>query len=77
MNNTGTDYPVYDIPVDKAGRWEEILNTEESIYSGCGLTNKDPMKTVKRDVNDEALPYKITVHLAPFACAWFCHTETR
>ncbi len=76
MNNTGTDYPVYDIPVNKAGRWEEILNTEDGIYSGCGMINKDPLKAVRRQVKDDVLPYQITIHLAPFACAWFCYKET-
>lgn len=70
FNCTAAEYDSYDIPVPLKGTYTEILNSENAVYEGCGRINSRPLRALENKGNT-AFPFKITMHLAPWAAVWF------
>ena len=51
--------------VNEGGYYKEILNSEDSIYNGCGITNPKAVRAKKEECNFK--PYHIKLDIAPFA----------
>ena len=65
LNNTPNSYTDYQIGVPFAGSYSEIINSEDSKYSGCGLTNTKAIRSKKEPFHKLDNSIKLTV--APFA----------
>lgn len=70
MNCLPTSYEQYDIRVPFKGTYKEILNTEDSKYEGCGMTNPKPLKSFENQMEGE-FKNSITIKLAPYSAIYF------
>lgn len=68
MNCRPEDYPAYTVKVPFAGAYQEILNTEDEKYDGCGKVNANRLVTTMRDGESY-----LTMHLAPWATIWLLY----
>ena len=59
----------YRIGVPYAGYWQEILNTDSSLYGGLGYGNKGGMNA--EAIACDGRPYSIAVELPPQSMLWF------
>jgi len=64
LNMMPISYDEFTIGVPYAGTYEEIMNSEKDIYSGCNYCN-GTLKSEKEEKHN--LPYSLNLHLAPFA----------
>ncbi len=64
LNFTPNAHASYCIPVTKAGKYKEILNSDKDIYSGSNQVNSRQLKTKKGIVLGK--PYSIDVKIAPY-----------
>ncbi len=64
LNFTPNNHTSYCIPVTKAGKYKEILNSDRNIYSGKHQINSRQIKTKKGIVLGK--PYSINVKIAPY-----------
>jgi 1,4-alpha-glucan branching enzyme len=59
----------YRVGLPRAGRWDEVLNTDAARFGGSGLGNLGAIKAV--DVPWHGLPCSAEVTLPPLATVWF------
>jgi 1,4-alpha-glucan branching enzyme len=57
------------VGLPRAGRWDEVLNTDAARFGGSGLGNLGAIKAV--DVPWHGLPCSAEVTLPPLATVWF------
>ena len=69
FNMTPNYYEYFDIPVDREGTLEEILNTDRDIYGGWNQYNGAPLNTY--DGGPEGHPYHVTIKLGSYAAMIF------
>ncbi len=69
MNFIGNEHEEYCVPVPFEGTYKEILNTDDTAYTGKGITNPRALKSKKGKANNE--DQSITVKLAPFSACIF------
>ncbi len=75
MNCKPDGYESYDIKVPQSGIYTEILNTESEEYGGCGMCNKDPLKSFGNGMQ-AGMKDSVTIRLAPWATIWlYCKKE--
>lgn len=65
LNFSGNYYHKQKIGVEFEGSYREILNTEDTKFSGQGTTNPLWTKTIAEECN--FLPYQIQINIAPFS----------
>lgn len=65
LNFSGNYYEKQKIGVEFSGSYREILNTEDTKFSGIGSNNPTWLKTIAEECN--FLPYLIHVNIAPFS----------
>ena len=66
LNMKGNYYNDYDIGVFEPGTYQEILNSDNEIYSGWHRINKNPLLT-KRQSGPEGKPHTLTLTIGSFA----------
>ena len=66
LNFTPVPRENYRFGVPVAGCYEEIMNSDDSIYSGSGVGNREP-KPIAEDQPWNNQPYSLTVTLPPLA----------
>jgi len=66
LNMKGNYYNDYDIGVFEPGTYQEILNSDNEIYSGWHRINKNPLLT-KRQSGPEGKPHTMTLTIGSFA----------
>ena len=59
----------YEIGVPRAGRWEEILNTDAEVYGGSGHGNLGGVEANTRSVHGRA--YSLSLTLPPLGAVFF------
>ncbi len=59
----------YRLALPRAGRWQELLNTDASAYGGSGVGNLGAIEAV--DGEWHGLPAHATIRLPPLAVTWF------
>ena len=62
----GNYYNDYDIGVFEPGTYQEILNSDNEIYSGWHRVNNNPLVT-KQQSGPEAKPYTLSLKIGSFA----------
>lgn len=65
LNMSSNTYKNHYFGVLEDGIYEEILNSEQDIYSGCNIVNPKKVKAQKEYVDYK--PYFIAIDVAPFA----------
>ena len=70
LNMKGNYYNDYDIGVFEPGTYQEILNSDNEIYSGWHRINKNPLLT-KRQSGPEGKPHTMTLTIGSFAAIVF------
>jgi 1,4-alpha-glucan branching enzyme len=73
LNMTPNVHEFYEIGVPKAGRYEEILNSDKNIYFGSDQYNGTQMKTIKGKKNQ--FEYFIKPKLGPLSGMIFIHKK--
>ena len=66
LNMKGNYYNDYDIGVFETGTYQEILNSDNEIYSGWHRINKNPLLT-KQQSGPEGKPHTLTLTIGSFA----------
>jgi 1,4-alpha-glucan branching enzyme len=66
LNMKGNYYNDYDIGVFEPGTYQEILNSDNEIYSGWHRINKNPLLT-KQQSGPEGKPHTLTLTIGSFA----------
>jgi 1,4-alpha-glucan branching enzyme len=66
LNMKGNYYNDYDIGVFEPGTYQEILNSDNEIYSGWHRINKNPLLT-KQQSGPEGKPHTMTLTIGSFA----------
>ena len=61
INFTPVMYENYEIGVSRAGRYEEILNSDDERFGGRGVGNKELLKAVKKSFRDYSHTISVTV----------------
>jgi len=69
LNMTPNKYSNYRIGVPFNGEYEEIINSENYIYSGCGFINDSKIKAVNR--KSHGYKQSIRIKIAPFSAMIF------
>ena len=59
----------YEIGVPSAGKWKEVLNSDDSQFGGSGYTNKKAIKAKKEEKHGR--PYSLCLNLSPLASMIF------
>jgi 1,4-alpha-glucan branching enzyme len=72
-NFSGAKREQYRIGVPEAGRYQEILNTDSSVYGGGNAGNRGAVEA--EPVPCHGRPYSISVTLPPFSVLWFAVPE--
>jgi 1,4-alpha-glucan branching enzyme len=62
----GNYYNDYDIGVFEPGTYQEILNSDNEIYSGWNRINPNPL-VAKQRPGPEGKPYTLTITIGSFA----------
>jgi 1,4-alpha-glucan branching enzyme len=57
----------YPVPVPQSGRWQEIINTDASIYGGSGLGNASGGNSAGVLARTNGSGQMLTLHLPPLA----------
>ncbi|GAA4113995.1 1,4-alpha-glucan branching protein GlgB [Nocardioides fonticola] len=68
-NFAAVPHPGYRLGLPAAGRWEEVLNSDASVYSGSGVGNLGGVEAVAGDWSGQ--PAHADVVLPPLATVWF------
>jgi 1,4-alpha-glucan branching enzyme len=66
LNMKGNYYNEYDIGVFEPGIYQEILNTDNEIYSGWHRLNQKPISTQSKS-GPEGRPFTLTLAVGSFA----------
>ncbi len=75
LNMSPNTYEKHLFGVNEAGYYKEIINSEASVYSGCGMNNPKAIRA-KKGLTDFK-PYYIEVDVAPFAGMVFTHKKAK
>lgn len=59
----------FNIGLPKAGKWREILNSDNKKYGGSGVGNKDIIQS--NDFSTHHKPYSLNITLPPLAVIVF------
>lgn len=70
MNMLPKEHEAFVLDVPQTGSYKEILNTEHTVYDGCGMVNPRAIRSRKKKEPNQ-FEHEITIKLAPFACSWF------
>lgn len=65
MNCREICYENYEISVPFSGKYEEILNTEDTKYAGCGIVNSGTVESSRREGVD-----RLTIQIAPWSAMY-------
>ena len=65
LNMTPVSYEHYRIGVNQPGTYSELINSERSIYTGCDMTNYQPIKS--ETIGVHGYEHSIDIRLAPYA----------
>lgn len=61
VNFTPVTYENYEIGVSRAGSYEEILNSDEERFGGCGVGNPKTLRTAKKNFREYDHVLRVTV----------------
>ena len=71
MNMAGVERE-FTVGVPSDGRYQEILNTDDTSYGGNGIVNRNEIEPVRRECDGRL--YSISVHMAPLSLGVFSFT---
>jgi 1,4-alpha-glucan branching enzyme len=67
-NFAGQPHEGYRLGLPRAGRWEEIVNTDADAYTGSGVGNLGAVLATEAPRHGQ--PYSATLRVPPLATLW-------
>jgi 1,4-alpha-glucan branching enzyme len=68
VNFSAVPHEEYRIGLPKAGRWNEIINTDSEIYGGSGVGNLGAVETDARQWHGQ--PFSVALRVPPLGALW-------
>src|SRR5206468_612792 len=68
VNFAGVPHENYRIGLPRAGRWDEIINTDAGLYGGSGVGNFGAVHA--EEVPWHGLPASAALHVPPLGALW-------
>ena len=73
VNFAGTPHHGYRIGLPRAGRWDEVLNTDAEVYGGSGVGNLGGVDA--EDTSWHGRPASVTISVPPLGAVWLRPAE--
>src|SRR5206468_11690921 len=68
VNFAGVPHENYRIGLPRAGRWDEVINTDAGLYGGSGVGNFGAVHA--EEVPWHGLPASAALHVPPLGALW-------